>query len=116
MLPTHHAGGDVQVQGTLLLQDRQRQAEEVHGEAQLGGAGVRHGWQGWHGDPWWCGDSFWLSQWIVHQASCHSPNGSLELQGKEAQVKLFAIFAFTVKFTFLQREIAARTTTPSQAP
>lgn len=58
----------------------------------------------------------WLSQWIVHQASSHMTNDSLESQRKETQVKMFAIFAFTVNFMFPRCEMAARTASPSQGP
>lgn len=56
----------------------------------------------------------WLSQRIVHQTSGHTPSESLEKQEKETQVKMFAIFAFTVNFTFPGCEMAARTASPSQ--
>lgn len=103
-LPAHHAGGAVRVRGTLLLRELAEVAE---------GPGGCPPWrQGRRGDPPWV----WLSQRTVPQASCHSPDHSLELQGGEAQAKTLAIFAFTVDFMFLRREIAARTTMPSRAP
>lgn len=47
--------------------------------------------------------------------SSHTPNDSLESQGKETQVQTFAIFAFTVSFTLPRCGRAALTASPSQA-